>query len=164
MIDPYFDPTKPRFRQTLAAILATFKDNVCGLENIQVELHTSIDRLFNRWERGDNRDPNEESKVYDNFTLECRNRLPELIPADIQLKVVVWKQKVGGEKLHNRYLLTDVCGVLFGTGSDEAENPDSDESDDIVLLEERQYMTRYQQYSGTPPTFDIVGLPFVISN
>ena len=164
LIDPYFDPKKRRFRQTLSAILSTCNDNVCSLENIQVELHTSIDRFFQRWERGDNRDLNEESRVYDNFALECRNRLPELVPTGIQLKVVVWKQKAGGENLHNRYLLTNLFGVMFGTGSDEADNPDGVESDDIVLLEEGQYMTRYQQYSGTPPAFDIVGQPFVINN
>ena len=164
LIDPYFDPTKRRFRQTLTAILATCNDNVCGLENIQLELHTSIDRFFQRWERGDNRDQNEESKVYDNFVLECRNRLPELVPAGIQLKVVVWKQKVGGENLHNRYLLTNLFGVMFGTGSDETDNPDGVESDDIVLLEEGQYVIRYQQYKGTPPAFGLVGQPFVIRN
>ena len=164
LIDPYFDPTKLRFRQTLSAILATCNDNVRGIENIQVELHTSIDRFFQRWERGDNRDPNKESRVYGNFALECRNRLPELVPAGIQLKVVVWKQKVGGENLHNRYLLTNLFGVMFGTGSDEANNPDDQESDDIVLLEEGQYVTRYQQYKGTPSAFDLVGQPFVINS
>ena len=164
LIDPYLDPTKPRFRQTLAAILSTCRDNVCGLESIQVELHTSIDRFFEKWERGDNRDPNEESRVYNNFVLECQNRLPKLVPAGIQLKVVVWKQKIGGEKLHNRYLLTNLFGVMFGTGSDEADNPDDKEFDDIVLLEEEQYLTRHKQYKGIPPAFDIVGQPFVISN
>ena len=163
LIDPFFDPTKRRFRQTLAAILSICNDNVCGIQNIQVELHTSIDRFFKEWERGVNRDTNEESKVYDYFTLECRNRIPELIPAGIQLKVVVLKQKVGGDKLHNRYLLTNLFGVMFGTGSDEAENPDTVESDDIVLLDEGQYMIRYQQYSGSLPAYDIVGQPFILS-
>jgi hypothetical protein len=163
LVDPYFDPCKKRFRDTLEAILATCSNNVCGIENIQLELHTSIDRFFNTWEIGDNRNPIEESKVYDNFVLECRKRLPGIVPAAIQLKIVVWKQKVGGEKLHNRYLLTNIFGVMFGTGSDEADNPDTVESDDIVLLEEGQYMTRYQQYSGSLSTYDIVGQPFVIS-
>ncbi|MDF1594441.1 MAG: hypothetical protein P1P89_23245, partial [Desulfobacterales bacterium] len=104
LVDPYFDPVKKKFRDTFEAILATCRKNVCGIENIQVELHTSIDRFFQTWERGDNRNLNEESKAYDNFVLECQSRLPQIIPAAIQLKVVVWKQKAGGEKLHNRYL------------------------------------------------------------
>lgn len=164
LVDPYFDPTKLRFRQTLAAILHTCNDSVCGKENLQVELHTSIDRFFETWERGVNRNPNEESKAYSNFVLECQNHLPELVPAAINLKVIVWKQKVGGENLHNRYLLTNLFGAIFGTGSDEADNPSSVESDDIVPLEEGQYMTRYQQYSSTNPAFDMVGQPFIITN
>ena len=164
IIDPYFDPSKLRFRQTFSAILSKCSENVCGPDRIQVEWHTSIDRCFRNWERGEERDPDDETLEYQKLVSACQRKLPKLIPSGMQLKVVVWTQKEGGEKLHNRYLLTDICGVLFGTGSDEAENTDSDESDDIILLEEGQYMTRYQQYLGTPPAFNIVGRPFVISN
>ncbi len=164
IIDPYFDPSKLRFRQTFSAILSKYSENVCGPDQIQVEWHTSIDRCFRNWERGEERDPEDEMLEYQKLVSTCQRKLPEWSPSGMQLTVVVWTQKEGGEKLHNRYLLTDVCGVLFGTGSDEAENTDSDESDDIILLEEGQYMTRYQQYLGTPPAFNIVGQPFIISN
>ncbi len=164
IIDPYFDPSKLRFRQTFSAILSKCNENVCGPDRIQVEWHTSIDRCFRNWEKGEERDSNDETLEYQKLVSACQRELPELIPSGMQLKVVVWTQKEGGEKLHNRYLLTDICGVLFGTGSDEAENTDSDESDDIILLEEGQYITRYQQYLGIPPAFDIVGQPFIISN
>jgi len=164
IIDPYFDPSKLRFRQTFSTILSNCSESVCGPDRIQVEWHTSIDRCFKNWERGDERDPDDETIEYQKLVSACQRELPELIPSAMQIKVVVWTQKEGGEKLHNRYLLADICGVLFGTGSDETENTDSDESDDIILLEEGQYMTRYQQYLGIPPAFDIVGQPFVISN
>jgi hypothetical protein len=75
----------------------------------------------------------------------------------------MWKQRSDGEKLHNRYLLTNLYGVLFGTGSDESDNRDSEESDDIVLLEEGQYFMRYKQYTGTPPAFGRVGDPIPIA-
>jgi len=164
IIDPYFDPSKKRFRETFSAILSKCSENICGSDRIQVEWHTSIDRCFKDWVRGDERDPEDETLEYQKLVSACQRELPELIPSGMQLKMVVWTQKEGGEKLHNRYLLTDICGVLFGTGSDEAENTDSDESDDIILLEEGQYMARYQQYLGIPPAFDIVGQPFIISN
>jgi len=162
LIDPHFDPGKQRFRRALGAILATCSENVCGMETIHVELHTSIDRFFEDWERGESRDLNEESKAYQYLVLECQSRLPSLIPKGVEFKVIVWKQRAGGEKLHNRYLLTNLYGVIFGTGSDEAENPDSKESDDIVLLEEGQYLMRYRQYTGTPAAFDLVGKPIPI--
>jgi hypothetical protein len=86
-----------------------------------------------------------------------------LVPVGIQLKVAIWKQNEGGEKLHNRYFLTNMFGVMFGTGSDASGNPDADESDDIVLLEEGQYHTRYQQYAGPNPPFEKVGEPFFVT-
>ena len=163
IIEPYFDPGKQRFRRTLAAILASCGKNVFGLETIQVELHTSIDRFFEDWERGEFRDVDEETKIYQNYVFECQSRLPLLIPKGVEFKVIVWKQKFDGEKLHNRYLLTNIYGVIFGTGSDESENPGSKESDDIVLLEEGQYLMRYKQFTGTPPAFDRVGEPIPIA-
>jgi hypothetical protein len=54
-------------------------------------------------------------------------------------------------------------GVMFGTGSDASGNPDADESDDIVLLEEGQYHARYQQYAGSNPAFEKVGESFFIT-
>jgi len=163
IIEPYFDPGKQRFRRTLAAILAACDKNVCGRATIQVELHTSIDRFFEGWERGEFRNADEEAKVYQHYVSECRSRLPSLVPKGVEFKVMVWKQKTGGEKLHNRYLLTNIYGVLFGTGSDASENTDAEESDDIVLLEEGQYLMRYKQYTGTPPAFDLVGEPIAIA-
>lgn len=162
LIDPYFDPNKNRFRLTLQAILTSCDTNIFGAERIEVELHTSIDRFFEAWEKGEDRDPLKETMVYENFVSDCRNRLPKFIPHGTKLRVVVWKEKPNGERLHNRYLLTDLCGVIFGTGSDAAENTDSEESDDIVLLEEGQYSNRYRQYSGNSSAFNQVGQPFFL--
>ncbi len=162
LVDPYFDPTKIQFRQTLEAMLNKYLENVCGLDNLDFELHTSVDRFFDNRDRGENRDPLEERRVYDNFILNCENQLPRIVPASVHVKVLMWKQKNHGERLHNRYFLTDMFGVMFGIGSDEARDPNSVESDDIVLLEEGQYLNRYKQYSLSSPAFDLVGEPFEI--
>lgn len=162
LIDPFFDPNKKRFRTTLKAILSTCNESLCGKASVQIELHTSIDRFFQNWEKGKKRDPSEETRVFENIATDFRKRLPHLIPEGINLKMVIWKQRENGEKLHNRYLLTDLLGVMLGTGSDEAENPSAKESDDIVLLEEGQYSTRYGQYSENSSAFDQVGQPFFL--
>ncbi len=162
IIDPYFDPNQRRFRASLREILNNCNQNVYGLERLQLELHTSIERCFKHWERGDERDPADEALECQKLTSACQRHLPELIPTGIKLKVVIWKQKDGGEKLHNRYILTNICGVIFGTGSDETDNPDAEESDDIVLLDEGQYCTRYKQYSSSNPAFDMVSEPIFI--
>ena len=162
LVDPYFAPDKKRFQQSIKAILSSFRDNVFGMGKVQVELHTSIDRFFEDWEKEDNRDEKAEKKVYGHFIDICKKGMPELVPEGMNLRLVIWKERNGGKKLHNRYLLTDNFGVMFGTGIDEATNPDSKESDDIVALEEGQYCIRCQQYSEFASAFKIVGKPFVI--
>jgi len=163
LIDPYFDPTKPRFYKPLSAVLATCRENFGGLESLQVELHTCIDRFFKSWERGKSRNPTEEVKVFSNLGLECRNRLPYQVPKGLKVKFVVWKQRPNGEKLHNRYLLTDLFSVMFGTGVDQADDPAGQETDDITALSESQHHTRRNQYTGASPAFDLVGTPLVIN-
>lgn len=163
LIDPYFDPTKYRFLDTLEAILFAGNENVFGMTNVEVELHTSIDRFFEPWECGENRSSEQEQRVCRNLIADIKNRVAELVPAGVQLKVVIWRQNAGGEKLHNRYFLTNMVGVLFGTGSDASGNPAAEESDDIVLLEEGQYHTRYHQYAGSNPPFTKVVEPFFVT-
>ena len=58
------------------------------------------------------------------------------------------RQKQGGERLHNRYVLSDLGGVSFGYGLDEG---DEGETDDITLMDLEQYEARWSQYSGDPP-------------
>jgi hypothetical protein len=162
LVDPYFDPTKRQFRDPLEAVLLSCCDNVCGLEGLTLELHTSIDRHFESWERGDDRDSTEEERVHDTFVRNCIDILPGLIPVGMTLRVVVWTQRVNGERLHNRYVLTDIGSVMFGMGLDQSENSGSNESDDITLLSESQHNNRLRQYKGSPPAFELVGSPIDI--
>jgi len=162
LVDPYFNPRKRRFLRTLEAILQSCCGNICGVDKLQVELHTSIDREFNSWERGEDRNTEDDRIEYEKLETACKNLLPDIIPDSIALRIVIWKQRVNGEKLHNRYLLTNLFSVMFGTGSDASDNPATNESDDFVLLEEGQHITRYQQYAGNQPAFDMVGAPFKI--
>lgn len=164
LVDPYFDPNKRRFRTTFKAILESVKENVCGLNQIEFELHTSIDRFFKSWERGESRDPENEKRVSFQLIADFKNWLPFLMVPGVELKIVIWKQKERGEKLHNRYLLTDMIGVMLGSGSDSAEDQDSIETDDMVLLDEKQYTARREQFIGSCPAFDLVGQPLIFKS
>jgi hypothetical protein len=39
----------------------------------------------------------------------------------VSVEFVRWRQKAGGDKLHNRYVLTDIGGVSLGVGLDEGQ-------------------------------------------
>jgi hypothetical protein len=59
------------------------------------------------------------------------------------LHVMGIKEKPDGEKLHNRYILTELGGVSFGIGTDEGE---AHHTDDLVLLDCETYLKRWDQY------------------
>lgn len=130
-VDPYFDPEQERFFQPFEAFLhRMFRDRPCAAPS-RIEVHT---------------------KAYDNQNRTRRRkdwqRLRQCVPTGARVKVRLLEDKQNGERLHNRYLLTDLGGVLFGTGLDERAG----DSDDIALMKDRQYVIRWSQYGGTPPT------------
>ncbi len=153
LIDPYFNPKASRFREPFESILLGCQENIYGPQNMQIELHISIERFFYSFDSGENRTLAHEQKVCKNLTSDLNKYLPPLIPAGMKVKITIWKQIANGEKLHNRYFLTNMFGLIFPTGADASENPETVESDDIVLLENGQYNIRYQQYAGSNPPF-----------
>jgi len=84
---------------------------------------------------------------------ECRKFLPDVIPAGIQVAVTLWSQRLDGEEIHNRYILTDRGGVKFGNSLRQG---DTGTTDDINLLGDDQYKLRAEQYVGPTPAFDRV--------
>lgn len=53
------------------------------------------------------------------------------------------REKAYSEKLHNRYVLTDIGGLSFGVGLDEE---DENHLDDVSLLNHDLYQLRWKQY------------------
>ena len=79
------------------------------------------------------------------------------------MRVFIWKQREQGEKLHNRYILTEVCGVSFGIGLDKADDLETLETDDLSLMNPSQLAVRWKQYKGSPAAFDSVVEPFELT-
>lgn len=148
-VDPHFAAEKSRFRNTLQSMLAILWEQNHGLAAPQAELHIC---------EGDQpKDPPAR------FILEkCRAHLPDIIPHGGKLRVVIWKSRPGGEKLHNRYLLTDIGSVGFGVGLDEADEAGHDESDDLFRLSSAQHAKRWGQYVSAP-VFESASDPIDIS-
>lgn len=162
-IDPYFDPTKQRFVVPMAAFLHEIWTNRYGTENPQVELHTGMDRFFREHERAQNRKLDEEKRVYSNLVHEMQRRLPKIIPTGKKVHVTIWKQRELGQKLHNRYILSEVCGVAFGIGLDQNDDQTASETDDLHMMDTAKLAARWQEYLGNPPAFDLVKSPFEIA-
>ena len=87
------------------------------------------------------------------------DKLPSILPAGVLLTVYRWKNREGGEKLHNRYILADIGGVSFNTGLDEGA-PGT--TDDVSRLGYHTYAKRWDDYAGPNFAFDRDGEPFSV--
>ena len=75
---------------------------------------------------------------------------PRHLPAGQKVTIRRLTERPGGERLHNRYILTEHGGVSFGAGLDERPGA----TDDLQVLDRKTYDKRWRQYSGTSLAFD----------
>ena len=137
-VDPYFGPGKVKCTKPLQAFITEylrFKPEECVC---CIEMHCSADY------------PN--TPPLDFFKNECLAKLPKFIPKSVQLIIKRWNQRNQGEKLHNRYVLTDLGGVIFNIGLDQGAEG---ETDDVTLMTREQYQIRWRQYASDNPAFDL---------
>ena len=140
-VDPNFRANRERFRKPLATFLRSVDTQTSGLT---IELHTE-DR--------------DDTPSWTEFRKECEDKLPSIIPEGLTLMVYRWKERDGGEKLHNRYILTDIGGVSFLTGLDEG---DPGMTDDVSCLPANVYSRRWNDYAGPNFAFDLDGEAFSV--
>lgn len=141
-VDPYFDLVQ-RFLEPFENCLKTIMDERYGSASPKIELHTSIERFYKATALR-----NPELEVKDAFSLikKLQEKLPEVIPRGLSVRVVIWKEKPRGQKLHNRYLLTDIGSVMFGTGLDCNKELNQGQTDDIACLSEESHKIRWDEY------------------
>lgn len=146
-IDPHFRANDKKWTDPLKQFLDIIWN---GRHYVKIEYHTSIDRSA--------------SPTWEHFRRECEKYLPRLVPPSCTLTVRCWKKHGDSEKLHNRYILTDIGGVLLGTGFDEDDQDEDDQkaTDDLLLLGRESYRHRLRQYH-TKPVFELEGDPITIT-
>lgn len=86
-------------------------------------------------------------------------KMAQRLPNGCAIEFARWRQRQGGEKLHNRYVLTDLGGVSLGVGLDEGE---AGETDDLLLLPRAQYELRWSQYVGNDGAFEQIDAPIPV--
>ena len=90
-----------------------------------------------------------------------KNLLNDCLQPNQSIRVVRWEQRGGGEKLHDRYFLTNIGGIKFSQGIDKGQ---LGETTDLDILNKEQYELRWNQYLNTP-AFDLAPnhFPFEVS-
>ena len=131
-VDPYFGPERSRYRRPFEAFLERVVRQRPDEIPKRIEVHTGV----------------EHTGTEEFFRGECEKRLRRCVPEGMRVIVRRLKQKQDGERLHNRYILTDLGGVTFGIGLDDGNEG---ETDDITLMDRGQYELHWSQYDGDPP-------------
>ena len=151
-VDPWFDAKKTRFTEPLQAMLR----ELWGPARCVAAPTAQLVIAEGEGQKG---------RSADWLLGECKNRLPAILPAGRSLQVTVIRQRPGGEKIHNRYILTLLAGLSFGTGLDVADPDESGQSDDLCRLSNDQLTHRWGQYvSARESWFDVAAGPSVISS
>jgi hypothetical protein len=161
VIDPNFAAEKRRFRESLSAIVKRTLQQPRPVDGLpKLFLITGIEREF----KGKyNRDTQSENNVASDIAHKCREYIPKLIPQGLQIQVVILKNRPDGERLHNRYVLTDVGGASLPFGIDEDNQANGqDTTDDLSPLHKETFERRWKQYCDLKG-FDLAHVPFTVN-
>ena len=139
LVDPHFGPENRRHRVVLEKLLTAA---MSGRDStLRVILHCS-------------------NKSTLEFFQESTARMESRLPDGITLYFKRWNERDGGEKFHNRYILTDLGGVTFGIGLDAGEDT---QTEDVNLMSAEQYRLRWEQFAGQDDRLDLIDEPAPIS-
>lgn len=138
LVDPHFGPENARHRRVLEALMGVLNGNGLSLDLVCIHCAQKSTVEF-----------------FDQEAAKMATRLPH----GVAVNFVRWRQRPGGDRLHNRYVLTDVGGVSLGVGLDAG---DPGETDDMLLLPSAQYRLRWGQFVTNNGSFEEVDRPAVV--
>jgi hypothetical protein len=93
---------------------------------------------------------------YDHCMRTAERALQRVLPLGVEVRIHCWKERPGGRRLHNRYLLTDIGGVKFGDG---IEHGGTGQNDHLSILDDASFKALWNDYLGDQPAFDAAGPP-----
>jgi hypothetical protein len=130
LIDPHFDPSKPRWKRMLSLVIAKLGSK--QMAGAKLEIHRADDGVLPK-----------------NMCSRFEPTIPDMKPSGVSVEIFLHKP----ETMHNRFVLTEIGGVSFNTGLDDNEEcrAGSTTHDVVCLLEQDVYLTEYAAYSGHQP-------------
>lgn len=130
LVEPHFNPNKPRFRDVLEAMLERLHAEGSSIREIELHVRHPEDRSPN--------DLNPPS-----FTVsDLKEKLSPLLRSGWSLRIYLWTR--GRETLHPRYLLTDRGGIQIDHGWDEGKH--DTETTPIMLLTKQRWEQEIERY------------------
>ena len=149
IIDPFFDPNRKTFSEPLKKLINDVLIHG-GTESYPfleiVRKHDAMAPSIEHLKSG-----------FEDYIIDD-------LPEEFEIFFTVLEEKQAGEKLHNRYILSEFGGVKMEPGFDVQDDPNGSETYDINLLSEYQYALRWDQYYISDDTFELKGAQLIITN
>jgi hypothetical protein len=139
LVDPHFGPENARHRRVLEALMGLLASN--GVAPAVVRVHCLKKSTL---------------EFFEASAKEMATRLP----TTTTVQFARWEQRHGGDRIHNRYVLTDLGGVSLGVG---IEAGGEGETDDLLLLPQTTYSLRWAQYVENSGAFTLIDIPSAIT-
>ena len=127
IIDPYFNISIPRFKDTLYLIAQTFKEKRgTRTSGGTITINLSIKVFIKKY---DNQDSKEEldkiisQRINDSYHKKWKKIIEDIyIKYQHSVKIYVWDRKEEDTlKMHDRYIITDQAGISSAAGTDKDE-------------------------------------------
>ena len=124
-VDPHFDVGrgKQRWHRPLQEMLRIAVERPDGSPVNRLEYHFT------------------DKTTVENLRRESEGEFQRCIPLGLTLNLITWPKGA----LHNRYVLTELGGVMFGAGLDEAL-PRQPQTDDVSILSKATHDQLWEQY------------------
>jgi hypothetical protein len=137
IIDPYFRADQNDKTLPLVAFFKLFAGR-----SVQLEIHASDSAIS-----------------YAEGVRLARRALPRVLGPGSTVTLRCWRERAGGIRLHNRYILTEIGGVQFG---DSIESGEAGQEDRISILGEDERARLWTFFCTSPYGFDEAGAPITI--
>ncbi len=135
LIDPHIDPTVQRYRRPITGIINAAFDRGRYPAPALFEIHIKASEDI----------PKQEKNIKEGF-------VPLMHPMT-QARVVLWAEREIQETFHNRFILTDLCGIKVMQGLDEPKHGGPD-YDDWGVMGETHRQEIWRQFKKGSTTFD----------
>lgn len=131
-IDQHFRPHEFRYRNSFQSFMRIVSSNT-RLRRLEYHLNGDLDKYF--------------------FCKECDEKIARLIPQNLAVRFVRWKQIEAGDMLHARYVLSELGGISVEWGLDEG---DEGETTDIKILDNDIYEIRWASFHKDAGIYEYV--------
>lgn len=140
-VDPHFDAGVKEYFEPMREYLTAAQQRPDPSE-LSVEIHFSLRREdFEQAKSLSGRNMSERDVAQLKFDT-CRAKLLSLLHPGGQIDAFAWAERV--ERPHNRYVLSNIGGVLVPHGLDSAKS--AGQTDDLRVLSKEQHRARWAQF------------------